>query len=321
MSLPRRSRPALVVNTALATTLLAALAAGDRGPSPLPSDAAGSARDATGATAPGLPPVWERAGAAPDSLQPPSVANALLAEAVAPLVARGDTRLSVAVVSLETGASAAFGDDRYDTASVAKVNILAALLLQAQDEGRELTAAERRAAEVMIRNSDNAAADELWRSIGGAAGLEAANERLGLTGTTGGADGHWGLTQTTSADQIALLRAVYGDDSPLEPASRAYVQELMAGVVPGQRWGISAAADGEFELKNGWLPRTRTGLWDVNSVGRVTSGGQEYLIAVLSDGHLTQADGIAAVEAAAVAAVEAVEAVSTGLPGAQRPGV
>ncbi|WP_326600008.1 serine hydrolase [Streptomyces sp. NBC_01803] len=316
MSLPRRISPAVVVNTALATTLLAVLAAGDAGPLGLTPDDVGSSLGAADPAAPG--PVWERAGAAPRSLQPPDGATALLTEAVAPLIAEGDTRLSVAVVSLETGASAAYGDDLYDTASIAKVDILAVLLLQAQDEGRQLTQAERQSAEVMIQRSDNAAADELWRSIGGAPGLDAANERLGLTETTGGPDGHWGLTQTTSADQIALLRVVYGDDSPLDAASRSYIRELMAGVVPGQRWGISAAADEAFELKNGWLPRTRTGLWDVNSIGRVTSGGEEYLVAVVSDGHLTHADGIAVVETAAVAAVDAL---STGARTGQRPGV
>ncbi|TDC61653.1 hypothetical protein E1283_35275 [Streptomyces hainanensis] len=80
----------------------------------------------------------------------------------------------------------------------------------------------------------------------------------------------------------------------------------MAAVVPDQQWGISAAADGGFELKNGWLPRSQTELWDINSIGRVTSGGTSYLVAVVSDGHAAFEDGIAVVEAAARAAVEAV---------------
>ncbi|MCF1600373.1 hypothetical protein L0P92_43595, partial [Streptomyces muensis] len=56
-------------------------------------------------------------------------------------------------------------------------------------------------------------------------------------------------------------------------------------------------------LEGLWLPRTATGLWDVNSVGRVTVDGRDCLVAVLSDGNATQAEGIALVEAAAVAAV------------------
>ncbi|MGN5377662.1 serine hydrolase [Streptomyces lasalocidi] len=90
-------------------------------------------------------------------------------------------------------------DTAYDTASIVKVDILAAVLLQAQDAGRELTAQERAHAEPMIKQSDNAAADALWRQIGQADGLAAANKRLGLTSTTSGPGGRWGLTWTTAA--------------------------------------------------------------------------------------------------------------------------
>lgn len=54
---------------------------------------------------------------------------------------------------------------------------------------------------------------------------------------------------------------------------------------------MSAAGPTGFALKNGWLPRTATGLWDINSVGRVTADGREYLVAVLSDGNSTKAGG------------------------------
>lgn len=68
--------------------------------------------------------------------------------------------------------------------------------------------------------------------------------------------------------------------------------------------GVSAAADGSgWALKNGWLPRSTTGLWDVNSIGRITADGHDYLVAALSDGNSTKARGISLVEAAARAAV------------------
>ncbi len=68
--------------------------------------------------------------------------------------------------------------------------------------------------------------------------------------------------------------------------------------------GVSAAADGsKWALKNGWLARSTTGLWDVNSIGRVTgTDGDEYLVAVLSNGSTTQAGGITLIEAAAAKA-------------------
>ncbi|MEU6574652.1 serine hydrolase [Streptomyces sp. NPDC046805] len=223
-------------------------------------------------------------------------------------------RVSAAVRDLASGAGAAYGDGAFDTASVVKVGILAALLLQTQDAGRCLTAAEKTYATDMIGRSDNASATALWHVIGGAAGLDAAHRRLGLTRTTAGGDGLWGLTRTTAADQLTLLQHVFGDDSRLEAASREYVRELMGAVESGQRWGVSAAADGcASALKNGWLPRSTTGLWVVNSIGCVTVDGTGYLVAVLSNGSASLEDGVSLVEAAARAAV------SVFAPGSARP--
>ncbi|MFC9244154.1 serine hydrolase [Streptomyces sp. NPDC057136] len=234
--------------------------------------------------------------------------DAELAGAVAPLT--GEGALSVAVLADGGEAIATYGDTTtYDTASIVKVDVLAALLLQAQDEGRELSGAEHGYAAAMIQRSDNASATRLWQVIGGAEGLDAANARLGLTSTT--AAQAWGLTQTTASDQVRLLRAVFdpAGDSVLSADSRAYVQELMGKVEADQQWGVSAAGTG-WSLKNGWMPRTTTGLWDINSIGRVLVGGRTYLVAVLSDGHATKEAGIALVESVAEAAVAAVAAVS-----------
>ncbi|MDV9173103.1 serine hydrolase [Streptomyces sp. W16] len=201
-------------------------------------------------------------------------------------------------------------DVPYDTASIIKVDILAALLLQAQDTGHGLTPQERTSATAMIEHSDNDAATALWRQIGQASGLEAANKRLGLSSTVGGAGGMWGLTQTTATDQISLLHAVFAgggtssaSGSALTETSRNYIRTLMTRIAAGQSWGVSAASDAGWALKNGWLQRSTTGLWDINSVGEVTSGTHHYLVAVLSDGNASMAGGIAAVERAARTAV------------------
>ncbi|MGW1540195.1 serine hydrolase [Streptomyces sp. NPDC002309] len=230
--------------------------------------------------------------------------DAALARAMETVPVEAGAEVSVAVLSLDSGRSAAFGDGTHTTASVVKVDILAALLLQAQDAGRELTAKEKSDATEMIVRSDNDCASALWRAIGAEQGLDAANERLGLTGTRGGRRMEWGLTSTTVADRLTLLRRVFTADSALGAASRAYVQELMGQVTHGQRWGVLAAGDGSgWALKNGWLPHKETGLWDVNSIGRVTVGGRPFLVAVLSDGNTTKEKGVSLVESAARAAV------------------
>ncbi|MGW1182227.1 serine hydrolase [Streptomyces drozdowiczii] len=246
------------------------------------------------------------ASPSPEESEEPSVdLDAELAAAVGQLVGEeSGAALSVAVLDTGSGARAVYGgtEATYETASIVKVDILAALLLRAQDEGRALTADERSRAAAMIEKSDNDSATVLLAAVGGASALDAANERLGLTATT--ASHAWGLTGTTAADQLTLLEAVFGTeaDAVLSEESRAYVRGLMGRVQADQQWGVSAAGDA-WALKNGWMPRTATGLWNVNSIGRVTADGRTYLVAVLSGGGATRESGIALVESAAKAAV------------------
>jgi hypothetical protein len=238
--------------------------------------------------------------------------GATLARALGAVTAEGGYQ--VAALDLDSGASASYasgggsGTDAYDTASIVKVDVLATLLLQAQNNGTALTSAQQTLATSMIENSDNDATTALWGQMGGASGLDAANKIFGLTDTAAGADGDWGLTQTTAADQLKLLGVVFGDDSPLDADSQAYLQELMGNVEPDQQWGVSAAADSgsSAELKDGWLQRTATGLWDIDSVGKVTVDGDSVLIAVTSNGSSTESAGIGLVEKVAEAAGDAV---------------
>ncbi|MFI1355597.1 serine hydrolase [Streptomyces sp. NPDC020898] len=270
-------------------------------------------RVSSAAAAPVAAGASEEASVEPVADPTPTVApDTLLSQAMKSVSVAAGAAVSVAVLDVASGDSATYGDGAFDTASIVKVNILAALLLRAQDEDRGLTAQEKRYATAMIEVSDNASASALWTAIGKAEGLAAANERLGLTGAEGGSGMLWGLTQTTAADQLTLLQQVFaenGEASALSGASRTYLQGLMGSIAVDQDWGVSAAgatgtAGGRFALKNGWLPRTATGLWVINSIGRVTTAdGREFLVAVVSDGNATKAKGVSLVEAAARAAV------------------
>ncbi|MFI0506697.1 serine hydrolase [Streptomyces albogriseolus] len=214
-------------------------------------------------------------------------------------------RVSAAALDPASGETYASGEGVFVTASVVKVDILTALLLTARDAGRDLTTAERGLAEAMIVRSDNDAATALWQTVGRAAGLDAANARLGLTRTV--ADVRWGLTRTTAVDRVTLLRRIFTPEGAvLDARARACVRELMERVVPDQAWGVPASAGPgtRWAVKNGWLPRDATGLWVVNSTGYVTAGGRAYAVAVLSDGHASMAEGVARVEEAAREAVD-----------------
>ncbi|MGW1876952.1 serine hydrolase [Streptomyces sp. NPDC001975] len=251
------------------------------------------------------------AGAAPAALAADAASGSTSTFRTA-VQAPAEARVTAAVLDLDGSGRepVVYGDDTpYDTASIVKVDILASLLLHARDHRRALTARESALAQLMIRDSDNDAANALWHSIGGAPGLASANKRLGLTSTTPGPGGRWGLTRTTAGDQIRLLRAVFGSGpTPLDTASRSRIGTLMTEIAADQSWGVSAAADSGWALKNGWLMRTTTDLWDINSVGRVTAGGHHYLVAVLSNGNASMPDGVKLVERAARTAVTATAA-------------
>jgi beta-lactamase class A len=189
---------------------------------------------------------------------------------------------------------------RFQTASVVKLDILAGVLLTAQDAGRGLTATERSLASRMIRASDNAAASSLWWRLGGHDGLARINTRLGLTHTVLGRDTWWGTTTTTVVDQVRMVDIITGRRGPLNRTSVAYAVGLMRAVNADQDWGVSAAARaGErVALKNGWFPGpTSLSEWTVNTVGRITDANTDATVVVLSQGNRSMAAGVALVEA------------------------
>ncbi len=204
---------------------------------------------------------------------------------------------SVAVLDRKTGALYSYrGAEKYETASIVKVQVLACLLLRAQDADRDLSSNEMSLAKRMIRLSDNEATTALYGRLGRVGGLSSCNRRLGLSSTT--VSSSWGLTRTTVDDQVKLLSELVDKKGPLDAGSRGVAFDLMTTVDGAQDWGVSAPAKaGErVAIKNGWLSRsTEGGRWIINSVGRI-SGGADVSIAVLSHGHSTQSGGIAVVE-------------------------
>lgn len=189
------------------------------------------------------------------------------------------------------------GNRDFETASVVKLPMLAALLLKAQDEGRALTAAEKRRVRRMIVASDNDAAVQVYAAIGGASGLQEALGRLGLGDTD--PDPRFGLTTTTAKDQTRMVAALTGSTGPLTAESRALILQLMGSVNADQTWGVSAASfEGESTAqKNGWMSRsTEDNRWIVNSTGRILGEKTDVALSVLSHGHRTRAEGIGSVE-------------------------
>jgi len=205
---------------------------------------------------------------------------------------------SVAVLDKKTGETYSFrGAEKYETASVVKVQVLACLLLTAQDDDRKVSSTELGLAQRMIRASDNDATTALFGRLGRAPAITRCNKRLGLKETK--VSDSWGLTRTTVRDQVKLLNELVDTKGPLNAGSRELARELMSTVNDDQDWGVPAAAEsGEnFTVKNGWLARsTENGRWIINSVGRITGGDADVSIAVLSHDHLYMEEGIKVVE-------------------------
>lgn len=210
---------------------------------------------------------------------------------------RGD--VSVSAVDLISGQRFDYGaTSGMVDASVSKLDVLEVLLLHHQQAHTPLTAEDDALATSMIEHSDNRAGQALWDESGYAAGIGAANVRLGLRHTVPDPAGYYGLTTSCASDQVALLDNLVNPHGPLTAKSRAYALGLLDNVESDQRWGVSAAADArtEVEVKNGWMPDDDAGGWVVNSDGIVTVAGHRVLLAVMTRHNADEQDGISLVE-------------------------
>lgn len=184
----------------------------------------------------------------------------------------------------------------FDSASVVKAIILAALLRKAHAEHRWLTRRERSLAWRMITESDNAAASALWYD----AGMYRLHRFLHLAGMgETKLSAAWGLTRITAHDETILLDHLLLPNPVLTTKARRYELWLMAHVVRSQRWGVPAGAPGTFtvHVKNGWAPLpSRNSPWWVNSIGCFTNLKEDYTIVVLTEGNASAATGIRTIE-------------------------
>ena len=226
-------------------------------------------------------------------------------------------RVTAAVYDTRTGCWHHLNRDlQLTTASVIKAQVLGAVLLKAQDEGRDLTAWERSQISPMIRLSFNDETSSLYGHLGSWGGIGASDRRFGVTRTA-----HvrpFGLTRSTAVDRTNVALRLLHTGSALTQSRREVAWAYMSSVHPLQEWGISAGVPHGWTVaqKNGFYPASGLG-WRVGSSGfvREDTADQGYGITVMTEGATTQATGIRLVEevsrrAAATLAVG---------PGATRP--
>ena len=205
------------------------------------------------------------------------------------------------------------GDDTQYTASIVKVDILARWLNRFENQRDaipdDIPYSIKYLMQRMIQNSDNAAATSLFYFGGGCDALTRFNTLIPMDDTKVACETPnyygWGNTTTTAADQVRLMKVfAYGKPKRvLGQNARSYGLQLMQGVEPDQRFGISCGPWGTMcdppdyappdpdvtvALKNGWktLPTCTQPIaqcpWQVNSTGWVQGKGRNYVLTVLT---------------------------------------
>lgn len=244
------------------------------------------------------------AGSSPSTGKPKDPVKSPFAS-LASYVATRPGVVTAAVYDRRTGRTWVFHPGvAQDTASIVKVEIMGAALKQAQTAGSPLPGTELSLMTTMIENSDNNAATALLADDGGPAKVQSFDESVGMTHTTVSTQAFipgttlpgWGLTTTTAADEVKLVRDFAYPNSILNSLDRNYGLNLMEHVEADQAWGVSGGvpAGTTIAVKNGWLPLdvAANADWQVDSIGWIHGNGRDYVLAVLTKGSPLEQTGI-----------------------------
>ncbi len=169
-----------------------------------------------------------------------------------------------------------------NTESVIKTWLAADLLLAVQRRERPpLSPAESALLVRMIRNSDDDAAQTIYRQLGGDASIEHMIKLCGMTDTTI-YSGWWSLTQMSSRDMVRLGQCIE-PGRHLDRGNAGWLLALMRTVSPDGSFGIQRAMPAgrgvRVAIKNGWTMHSGTGLWNVNCLA-TWGPGLRYVLAV-----------------------------------------
>ncbi|AKK27077.1 lipoprotein LppW [Mycobacterium sp. EPa45] len=228
-------------------------------------------------------------GPLPDA--PPDVAIGLdlRAKEVASAAAQDGADISFTLLDRKTGKVLTGGDDvPFPVASVSKLFIADDLLMQVAKGQRQLTPDEQQSFDVMLRSSDDSAAEVFWGEGGGNAIISRVTARYGLSSTSAPYDGNWWNTMSTTADLVRYYDMLLDGTGGL-PASQAAVilGDLSASTPTGvdgypQRFGIP---DGLFAetvaVKQGWMCCWNGGNWLHMSTG-VIGSDHRFVLAMAS---------------------------------------
>jgi hypothetical protein len=175
--------------------------------------------------------------------------------------AKSGAHIETVVLDRTTGQTVSNGDNSsFPIASVAKLFIADDLLLQVSKGQTTLSPADRQSLDVMLRSSDDSAAQMFWNRSGGNAILARVKARYGLPGTTAPWNGHWDVTTSTATDLVNYYRKLLDGSGGLPPDQANIIISNLAQSTPTgsdgypQRFGIPEGLYAEpVAVKQGWF--------------------------------------------------------------------
>ncbi|MGH3991652.1 MAG: serine hydrolase, partial [Pseudonocardiaceae bacterium] len=202
-------------------------------------------------------------------------------------------RVAFAVVDERGGLSGVRPHARFLSASLTKAMILVAFLRRLEATGEEPTPYELLSLGYMIRLSDNASTDSIFRRVGDE-GLRELATRAGMRDFSVGGD--WANATVTPADQARLFMAL---DRVVPARFLPLARTLLETVSPPHSWGIPRASRPRWRtfFKGGWRPEA--GAEVVHQAALVESGARRLGLAVMTGDDPSMAYGERTIEGVA----------------------
>jgi len=175
--------------------------------------------------------------------------------------------ITVAVLDRNTGQLVTNGSNNtIAIASVVKLFIADDLLLQEANGQTSLSPEDRSMLDVMLRSSDDSAAEVFWNRSGGSAIINRVVDRYGLGSTRAPNNGRWFNTISTVTDLVRYYDMLLAGTGGLPSERASIIVSNLAqstptapdGMVPGgvypQRFGIPEGLFAEpVAVKQGWM--------------------------------------------------------------------
>ena len=175
--------------------------------------------------------------------------------------AKSGAHIETVVLDRDTGQIVSNGvNTPFPVASVVKLFIADDLLLQESEGKTKLSAADRKSLDIMLRSSDDGAAQTFWDRSGRNAVIARVVARYGLTGTTAPSNGHWDVTLSTASDLVRYYDMLLDGTGGLPPEQvNVIISDLAQSTPTGtdgypQRFGIPEGLYAEpVAVKQGWF--------------------------------------------------------------------